>query len=140
MAGKKISQIYCWKFEIDGLNIYTASSKRGAVRIGVSLDNTSDCVEYFKALFPRSKVIKNKDMNKGLVKATKRVLQGKITSPVPTDIGCTLFQHTVLKRITMIPLGETRTYGDVARIIGKPKGARAIGQVMNKNPLPLIYP
>ena len=60
MAGKEIPRIYCWKIEIDELKIYTASSERGVVRVGVSLDNTSDCVEYFKAMFPRLKIIKNR--------------------------------------------------------------------------------
>lgn len=140
MAGKEIPRIYCWKIDIDGLKIYTASSEKGAVRLGVSLDNSSDCVKFFKSIFPQTRVIKNRGMNKGILKAIERILQGSNTCPVPTDIDCTPFQHLVLEKIAMIPFGETRTYGDIARIIGKPKGARAIGQVMNKNPLPLIYP
>jgi methylated-DNA-[protein]-cysteine S-methyltransferase len=79
-------------------------------------------------------------MNKVLLRAIERSLQGSITIPTPNDIDCTPFQQSILEKIAKIPFGETRTYGDIARIIGKPKGARAIGQVMNKNPLPLIYP
>ena len=36
--------------------------------------------------------------------------------------------------------GETVTYGDIARAVGKPKSARAVGQVMSKNQLPLFVP
>ena len=140
MPGKEIPRIFCFKTEIDGLKVYTASSEKGAVRVGISLDDDSDCLEYFKDLFPRSKVIKNREMNMSLMMAIEEGLRGSITSPVSTDIDFTPFQHETLEKIAMIPFGETRTYGDVARIVGKPKGARAIGQVMNKNPLPLIYP
>ncbi|MBU0990482.1 MAG: MGMT family protein [Proteobacteria bacterium] len=60
--------------------------------------------------------------------------------PLPLDFSCTPFQWTVLKAIATIPFGETRTYGEVASMVGIPKGARAVGQVMGKNPLPLIFP
>jgi len=39
-----------------------------------------------------------------------------------------------------IPWGETVTYGDLARIVGNPGGARAVGQVMGRNPVPIIMP
>lgn len=39
-----------------------------------------------------------------------------------------------------IPFGETKTYGEVAKMMGSPGGARAVGQAMGKNPLPLIFP
>ncbi len=139
MAGKEISQLYCWNMEIDELKINMASSEKGAVRVEISFDS-ADPVEYFKALFPLSKMEKNREMNNTLIEALKGAMGGLAAVPVPTDIECTPFQRDVLERIAMIPFGETRTYGDIARIIGKPGGARAIGQVMNKNPLPLIYP
>ncbi|MCJ7684347.1 MAG: MGMT family protein, partial [Desulfobacteraceae bacterium] len=60
--------------------------------------------------------------------------------PLPLDFSCTPFRWSVLKAIATIPFGETRTYGEVASMVGKPGGARAVGQVMGKNPLPLIFP
>ena len=39
-----------------------------------------------------------------------------------------------------IPYGETRTYGELAKAAGSPKGARAAGQAMRRNPLPIITP
>ncbi|GAI87660.1 unnamed protein product, partial [marine sediment metagenome] len=40
----------------------------------------------------------------------------------------------------LIPYGETRSYAWVAKQVGKPKAARAVGQAMGSNPLPIIIP
>lgn len=54
--------------------------------------------------------------------------------------GTTPFQRKVLETIRKIPPGETMTYGDVAKAAGKPGAARAVGNVMAMNPIPLILP
>jgi len=54
--------------------------------------------------------------------------------------GMTAFQKNVLKTISKIPPGETMTYGEVAKAAGKPGAARAVGNVMASNPIPLILP
>lgn len=43
------------------------------------------------------------------------------------------FQISVFKTVMKIPKGQTWTYGEVARKIGKPKGARAVGNALSKN-------
>ncbi|HCR85697.1 MAG TPA: hypothetical protein DIV86_03365 [Alphaproteobacteria bacterium] len=52
----------------------------------------------------------------------------------------TQFQTCVLLEILKIPFGETRTYGDIAKAMGKPKAVRAVGTACGKNPLPFIIP
>ncbi len=52
----------------------------------------------------------------------------------------TSFQLSVLKAIERIPAGSTATYAEVARLVGRPQAARAIGQVMARNPWPLFFP
>jgi O-6-methylguanine DNA methyltransferase len=52
----------------------------------------------------------------------------------------TVFQRGVWDRISEIPYGETRTYGELAQALGKPGAARAVGQACNANPLALIVP
>jgi len=57
------------------------------------------------------------------------------------DLSClTEFQKEVLKSVAKIPPGETMTYGEIAKRLGRPKAARAIGQVLRSNPFPLIIP
>lgn len=54
--------------------------------------------------------------------------------------GMTPFQRSVLETIFTIPAGETMTYAEVAAVAGKPGAARAVGNVMASNPIPLILP
>ena len=52
----------------------------------------------------------------------------------------TPFDHRVWDAVAAIPYGETLTYGQVARAIGNPKGARAVGTANGRNPIPIIIP
>ncbi len=56
-------------------------------------------------------------------------------APAGTD-----FQHRVWSRVRDIPYGQTRTYGQLARQIGQPGAARAVGMALAQNPLPLFIP
>lgn len=53
---------------------------------------------------------------------------------------CTPFQRKVLAQQLAIPYGETRTYGQLAAQLGKPRAARAVGRAGATNPIPLIIP
>ena len=59
---------------------------------------------------------------------------------VPLLGGVTPFTELVRAACRGIPKGQVRTYGQVAAEVGSPGGARAVGQVMRKNPFPLIIP
>jgi methylated-DNA-[protein]-cysteine S-methyltransferase len=52
----------------------------------------------------------------------------------------TEFQNKVWKALIEIPFGETRSYGEIAKIIGNEKASRAVGMANNKNPIPIIVP
>lgn len=58
-----------------------------------------------------------------------------------TDISrLTPFNQKVLQRLARVPYGEVTTYGDLASQAGRPRAARAVGSVMNRNPLPIVLP
>jgi O-6-methylguanine DNA methyltransferase len=59
---------------------------------------------------------------------------------LPLDLRGTEFQRRVWATVAGIPYGETRTYADIARAIGKPKAVRAVGAANGANPLPLVVP
>jgi O-6-methylguanine DNA methyltransferase len=60
---------------------------------------------------------------------------------VPWNLaGCTPFQRDVLEAVAAIPKGETRTYGQIAEAVGRPRAARAVGEVMRTNPIPVLIP
>ena len=50
------------------------------------------------------------------------------------------FQKSVWQALRQIPYGETRSYADIAKAIGRPKATRAVGTANNANPLPVIVP
>jgi methylated-DNA-[protein]-cysteine S-methyltransferase len=55
-------------------------------------------------------------------------------------IESTVFQRKVWEAAQHIPYGKTRSYGWIARQISKPGAARAVGQALAKNPLPIVIP
>jgi methylated-DNA-[protein]-cysteine S-methyltransferase len=56
------------------------------------------------------------------------------------DIHGTAFQVKVWNALLTIPFGETRTYGQIAKQIGVPDAARAIGAAVHNNPLSIVVP
>lgn len=59
---------------------------------------------------------------------------------LPLDLRGTPFQTAVWRELLKVPYGATVSYGELARRVGKPGGARAIGSVMAANPLPILVP
>lgn len=54
--------------------------------------------------------------------------------------GVTDFTTRVLAELARVPYGQTTTYADLARRSGRPRAARAVGMVMNRNPIPIVLP
>lgn len=59
---------------------------------------------------------------------------------VYVEMNGTPFQQEVWDALLTIPYGETRTYKQIAEQIGRPKAVRAVGQALNRNPLPILFP
>lgn len=59
---------------------------------------------------------------------------------LPLRLRGTAFQMQVWKALQAIPYGEVRTYGEIARAIGKPKACRAVGMANHHNPISIIVP
>lgn len=59
---------------------------------------------------------------------------------IPLDLKGTEFQRSVWHRTRSIPAGETESYAEIARAIGRPRAVRAVGQANARNPIPIIVP
>ncbi len=59
---------------------------------------------------------------------------------LPLDLNGTPFQLSVWRALLNIPYGETRTYGEIARSLGKPQAARAVGMANHDNPVAVVVP
>ncbi len=58
----------------------------------------------------------------------------------PLDLRGTDFQRACWHALLAIPYGETRTYADIARAVGKPNAFRAAGMANNRNPIAIVVP
>lgn len=63
-----------------------------------------------------------------------------VLARVPVDIRGTVFQRRVWNELARIPRGETRSYQQIARAIGKPRAVRAVGSACGANPVALVIP
>ena len=66
-------------------------------------------------------------------------LRKSFSVPINWDV-MTRFQKDVLQLTIEIPFGDVRTYGDIARQLGKPGASRAVGTSLARNPMPLVVP
>lgn len=83
--------------------------------------------------------LKTKNKSTLFIQNTKFVqLETLIGSPL--DVNGTAFQRKVWKATAKIPYGETRTYAQIAKMIGHPKAVRAVGTALSKNPVCVLVP
>ena len=59
---------------------------------------------------------------------------------LPLQLSGTEFQVSVLEALQKIPYGETVSYGEIAKRIGRPKAMRAVGAANGRNPIPIVVP
>jgi len=60
---------------------------------------------------------------------------------LPVDLALQAdFNRRVLRELARVPYGEVVTYGELAARAARPRAARAVGTVMNRNPLPIVLP
>jgi methylated-DNA-[protein]-cysteine S-methyltransferase len=60
---------------------------------------------------------------------------------LPVDVAMLAeFNRRVLRELARVPYGEVVTYGELAARAARPRAARAVGTVMNRNPLPIVLP
>lgn len=59
---------------------------------------------------------------------------------LPLDLQGTAFQQSVWQALLTIPFGETRSYAEIARQIGRPKAVRAVGAANGQNPISIVAP
>src|SRR5438552_2406423 len=60
---------------------------------------------------------------------------------LPLDVALLAdFNRRVLRELARVPYGEVVTYGELASRAARPRAARAVGMVMNRNPLPIVLP
>jgi len=104
--------------------------------------------------FPRAKAASSRAVNakqiplkilqwhRTTTAALKKILAGLEPHELPPLdwTGTTDFQKSVWKAMLKIPRGKTRSYGEIAQVIGNPKAVRAVGGACGANPIPVLVP
>lgn len=118
-----------------------AATERGvsAVSFGVS---DAELVRALDDEYPNATIQPDRNGLKRWVASILRHLEGSRFSSLdlPLDIQGTAFQRRVWNELQRIPRGETRTYREVARRIGKPGAVRAVARACATNPVSVVIP
>jgi AraC family transcriptional regulator of adaptative response/methylated-DNA-[protein]-cysteine methyltransferase len=78
---------------------------------------------------------------RGMVSTLQRQIRGgEPPVDLPLDVRATAFQWKVWRALCAIPPGETRSYHQIARSIGSPRGSRAVGRACATNPVAIVIP
>lgn len=97
--------------------------------------------------YPRAELIANADrradsslLGKWVQQILEHLRGREPHLDLPTDVRATAFQRRVWEELRKIPYGETRTYSQVARLVGKPSAIRAVARACATNPTAVIVP
>jgi AraC family transcriptional regulator of adaptative response/methylated-DNA-[protein]-cysteine methyltransferase len=113
-----------------------AATSRGICRLTFDDSETS-----LRRLFPNAAIVKDegglRDLVEGALEAIERPLAAH---ELPIDVAGTAFQEAVWRELRKIPVGETRSYAQIAAAIGQPKAVRAVGTANGDNHVAVLIP
>jgi len=120
--------------------VFVAVSEQGlvSVRFGLSEAAFLALVQHQTGLTPKRS---HAQAGAAARQVGEYVAGKRVTFDLPVDLShVTAFQRQVLLAACQIPRGQVRTYAEVARQIGRPSAARAVGQALSHNPVPIVVP
>ncbi|HVN84125.1 MAG TPA: methylated-DNA--[protein]-cysteine S-methyltransferase [Candidatus Binatia bacterium] len=120
--------------------VLVATTDAGLVRVSFRRSETSFAAELRERLGVAP--VKAPAKTKAVVHQLADYFAGRRRSfNVPTDWRLvTPFQRRVLEATAEVPAGQVASYGDIAHMIGQPRGSRAVGQALGHNPMPIVIP
>src|SRR6478735_1114586 len=100
-----------------------------------------DSVNSLRRLFPQANIIEDAGGLKELVEGALEAIESpRAAHQLPIDVAGTAFQEAVWRELRKIPLGETRSYAEIAAAIGQPKAVRAVGTANGDNHVAVLIP
>jgi methylated-DNA-[protein]-cysteine S-methyltransferase len=135
-------RIYLSMFETEFLGtIGIAISQEGLLRLRMFVKGEGEFLKLNQAYQEGEYLFDSQATQPFQVEITEYLIKDRKTFSIPIDWGSyTHFQRAVLEKTLAIPYGETRSYGEIAAAIGKPKASRAVGQAEKSNQAPLVIP
>lgn len=91
--------------------------------------------------FPKANLVQDDGSMAELIEGIIAAIDHPQSAPdLPIDVRGTAFQEAVWRELRKIPLGETRSYADIARAVGQPGAMRAVGTANGSNPVAVLVP
>jgi O-6-methylguanine DNA methyltransferase len=91
--------------------------------------------------FRHAEWVESEERSAAYVQQLREYLQGaRKQFELPLDLRGTEFQMKCWNALLQIPYGKTASYADVARLVGSPRGFRAVGMANNRNPVAIVVP
>ena len=120
--------------------VLVAATDAGLVRVSFRQSEASFVAELRQRL--DADVIRSPARTAAIVDQLRAYFAGeRRTFDVPVDLrDVTPFQRRVLLAAAKVPAGQVVSYGEIARRIGQPRGSRAVGQALGRNPIPIVIP
>jgi AraC family transcriptional regulator, regulatory protein of adaptative response / methylated-DNA-[protein]-cysteine methyltransferase len=120
--------------------LLVAVTERGVCAVRMS-DTDAQLEKDLRAEFPAASIRRDDTALRATVEKILNHLTNKEPRlDLPLDIRSTAFQRQVWEQLRAIPYGQTVTYGDVAKALGKPGAVRAVGRACATNPVALVIP
>ena len=117
-------------------SMLVAATDMGICRLSFDEDETE-----LQKRFPAATIEQGGDALAELVNGAIAAVENPANMPeLPLDIAGTVFQQAVWKELQRIPVGETRTYAEIAAAVGKPKAVRAAGSANGANNVAVLIP
>lgn len=114
---------------------------RGIGRLSIGTEASSACFAWLRRWMPAARVIHATNELAVLEEQLTAYLAGEMaTFTIPVDLHGTPFQIHVWKAVQEISYGEVTTYGQLAKALGRPGAARAVGAANGANPVPILIP
>lgn len=118
-----------------------ASTERGLVRIMLPSEERNDFYSYINRIYPEETLVEDQGGNQQVIDQLHEYFNGdRTTFSLSLELRGTEFQRSVWKVVSDVPYGQTRSYGEIAREIGRPKACRAVGGANGANPIPIVIP
>lgn len=120
--------------------VLVAATERGVCFVGLG-DSRGKLLGELKADFPAAELRPDEArLGAWLAEVLRRIDGAPPAAELPLDIRASAFQRRVWQALTEIPIGETRTYSELAAELGAPKAQRAVGRACATNPVSILVP
>jgi len=120
--------------------VLVAATGRGVCAVAIA-GSDRELLKYLSDEYPAATVQVARAPETSWIQEVLVRLEGREPrTDLPIDVRATAFQWQVWRALSAIPRGETRTYGEIARAIGRPRAIRAVGRACATNPVAVAIP